>query len=422
LRRIRLFASQIVVVGVLAAAGVVTAGALAGGGSPQNTTTKNGTGGGGHNTGKGETTAAPETSEAPSTPASTPASSTSADPLRPAGIPPAKTFTPGMRSEAHITAADLRIILVGTATFLGDCLTPSAGQKPETVDTVLCYVAALAIIREALIEYGLLQDPPDPNFMQVALGVAAPLPPGGFKCPKAVRKGDCAVVAAALRKYLTALTVSAEAAGELGTTVNRFSGAVEAESLPGALLQSAARKAYVGLTVSTKAAQQAAGVALGAALRKAHLDRAPTRSRFQALVKKLSTSKGYPRQVIQRLIASKVITSAADLDAMISAVWTSPVPYVSPSRALSVPLPTSASIEYWRTTTVKDLAVLIRGLVAQKAVPAVFGDTLLNELRAVAAAPSADARKPLIAKLVTDAAALSGPAGILLAAGAGGLG
>jgi hypothetical protein len=71
--------------------------------------------------------------------------------------------------------------------------------------------------------------------------------------------------------------------------------------------------------------------------------------------------------------------------------------------------------------TVKDMALLIRALIAQKAVPAVFGDTLLNELRAIAAAPSAAARKPLIAKLVTDASALSGPAGILLAAGAGGL-
>ena len=27
--------------------------------------------------------------------------------------------------EGHLTAADLRLILVGTASFLGDCLTPS---------------------------------------------------------------------------------------------------------------------------------------------------------------------------------------------------------------------------------------------------------------------------------------------------------
>jgi hypothetical protein len=124
--------------------------------------------------------------------------------------------------------------------------------------------------------------------------------------------------------------------------------------------------------------------------------------------------------LIQRLIADRVITSAADLDAMLENI-TTPVSYAPLSVALSLRLPSSASAALWRTTTVKDLAVLIRGLVGQNAVPASFGNTLLDELRSIATAPTADARKPLIAKLVSDATALSGPAGILLAAGASGL-
>jgi hypothetical protein len=324
------------------------------------------------------------------------------------------------RTEPHLTIAELRGVLLGTASFLGDCLTPASDQKPDTVDPVLCIVAALAIIKEAVYEFLGIEDPPDPNFMQVALGVATPAPPGGLRCAKTVRKSDCAAATTAFRTWLAALTVNAEASRQAGVTLNRYTGAAQAKSVPGVLLQAAAVKAYNGLIVSTKTAQHAAGVALGIALRKAHLDRLPTRSQFQARAKQLSTSKGYPRKFIQQLIAAGVITSAADLDAVLS-IPKSPVPYMSPSQALSVPLPTTESAAIWRTMTVKDMALLIRALIAQKAVPAVFGDTLLNELRAIAAAPSAAARKPLIAKLVTDASALSGPAGILLAAGAGGL-
>jgi hypothetical protein len=320
-----------------------------------------------------------------------------------------------------LTLAQLRSVLVGTAAFLGDCLTPGGGASDESqTDPVLCYVAAQPIITEALAEYKKFKDPPDPNFMQVALVVAKPVPSGGFKCPKTVRKSDCAAVTAALRKYVAALNFNAQASWAGAITLERFSGAVEANSVPGALLQAAAQKAYAGLIVSTKAAQQAAGVGLALALRRAHLDRRQTRSQFQARVKKLSTSKGYSRQLIQRLIADKQIASAADLDAILPEIMTS-VPYLSLSRALSLAVPSSGSAALWRTTTVKDLAVLIRGLVAQNAVPAATGDTLVVELRAIANATSADARKPLIAKLATDAGAVSGPAGILLAAGANGL-
>jgi hypothetical protein len=94
---------------------------------------------------------------------------------------------------------------------------------------------------------------------------------------------------------------------------------------------------------------------------------------------------------------------------------------MSSAQALSRPLPTAASAELWRTTTVKDLAVLIRGLAAQGALPAASAGTLLGELRKIATAPSAEARKPLIGKLAADCAAITGPAGVLLAAGANGL-
>jgi hypothetical protein len=71
--------------------------------------------------------------------------------------------------------------------------------------------------------------------------------------------------------------------------------------------------------------------------------------------------------------------------------------------------------------TYKDLAALIRGLAGQDAVPAATANALIEELRQIANTASADARKPLLATLVKDAGAVSGPAGILLAAGASGL-
>ena len=90
--------------------------------------------------------------------------------------------------------------------------------------------------------------------------------------------------------------------------------------MPGALLQAAAQKAYAGLIVSTMAAQQAAGTALALTLRKTHLDHRPTKTQVQAYVKRLSTSKGIPRQVLERLIADHQIGSAADLDAILKDV------------------------------------------------------------------------------------------------------
>jgi hypothetical protein len=289
LRRIRFRAIQLVVIAGLAAAGVVAAAALAGGAASIHSTTKNGTGGGSHNTNHETTSPADETTDTPPPPP--PPTTAPADPLAPPGTAPNTPARPPEKAQAGITAAELRLVLVGVASFLGDCLTPvDGGTGASATDPVLCFVAAQAIITEALAEYKLYLDPPDPNFMQVTLGVASRVPQGGFRCSKTVKKGDCAAVTAALRRYLVALTANAEASRGSGVTLERYSGAVQAHSVPGALLQSAAQKAYAGLTVSTKAAQHAAGVALGLALRKAHLDRLLTRVQYQARVTKLTTS------------------------------------------------------------------------------------------------------------------------------------
>jgi hypothetical protein len=316
---------------------------------------------------------------------------------------------------------NIRSIMVGVAVFLGDCLTPSEGGT-ATTDPVLCYVAAQAIFTEMLAEYKYYKDPPDPNFMQVALGVPVTAPPGGYKCPKKAKKSNCAAVNAAFLNYRVALNANAQAVGGGAITLERFSGAVQANSVPGALLQAAAQKAYAGLIVTTRAAQQAAGAALALTLRTTHLDRRPTKSQFQANVKKLSTSKGIPRQVIQRLISDHQIGSAADLDPILKDVMANvTMPHVTLSSAFGLALPTAATAALWRSMTFKEYAVLIRGLAGQDAVPTASASALIEELRQIANTASADARKPLLATLVKDAAAVSGPAGILLAAGANGL-
>jgi hypothetical protein len=257
------------------------------------------------------------------------------DPVAPDTTAPKSSVTQEQKQEG---LKAMRAIMVGTAVFLGDCLTPSDGTSSNTTDPVLCYVAALAIITEMLSAYKYVHDPPDPNFMQVALGVPVPAPAGGYKCPKTAKKGNCAAVNGAFFKYRVALNANAQAVRGGAITLERFSGAVQANSVPGALLQAAAQKAYAGLIVSRMAAQQAAGTALALTLRKTHLDRRPTKSQFQANLKKLSTSKGYPRQVIQRLISDGQIGSAAELDQILKDVMSSvTVPYMTLSGALPSP-------------------------------------------------------------------------------------
>lgn len=340
------------------------------------------------------------------------------DPLTPPDAAPASSITDKMKS---FSIADLRSVLVGVSSFLGDCLTPSelVDGASSTTDPVLCFVAAQAILTEAINLYNQSKDPPDPNFQQVALGAPAPVPTGRITCSKKATKSNCALAAAAWRKYLEALNVNAQVMGADTITLNRFSGAVEAKSVPGALLQAAAQKAYAGLLVSTKAAQQAAGTALALTLRKTKLDARPTAALCAARKKKLSTSKGLPRQVIDRLIADKQIQAAADLDPILQGI--AAVPCVPLSTGVGQALPTGPIAELWHSMTFKDLAVLIRGLGGQGAIPGPTVSTLIEQLRDVANA-AATSRKPLIDKLVKDAEALANkPAALLLSVGAAGL-
>ena len=102
----------------------------------------------------------PTTTQAPTTTAPP-------DPLTPPPTGPSSSVTAEMKKEA---LGHIRSIMVGTAVFLGDCLTPSEGSGPDTTDPVLCFVAAQAIFNEMIAQYKYYKDPPDPNFQQVALG------------------------------------------------------------------------------------------------------------------------------------------------------------------------------------------------------------------------------------------------------------
>jgi hypothetical protein len=345
------------------------------------------------------------------------------DPLAAPATAPDNPSTPA-KPEA---VKALRAYLMAIAIFYGQCFETDTEKTDEITDSaVICYFLVRMMLEDAIAQYTKNHDPPDPNFMQVALGIPVTPPAAGFRCPKRASKSACAAVNAAFAKYRAAVAVNTQVAGAEAITLNRFSGATQAHSVPGAQLQAAAEKAYSGLVVSTAAAQQAAGTALALTLRKTHLDVQRTKREFQATLKRASTSKGYPGQVIAQLISDHQIASAADLDPVLQGITA--LPNVPLSTGVGQALPTAATAGVWRSMTPKELAVLIRGLVAQGAITGAAGTALLDELRTIATTSSADARKPLIAKLAQDAGAinagspLAGPAGILLAAGASGLG
>ena len=396
-------------VGVLGAAGVMTAAALAGGVGTHNTTTKTGHGDH-HNTGRDTTTAASETSETPPVATTTTATPPPVDPLAAPVSAPTSAVTPQAKAAA---LKNVHEMVAGVAVLCGY----SFQAWGEFLGGVMCE-AFMAVVVD---QWNIYKDPPDPNFAQVALRSPTLVGSIVLRCPKRVTLRDCSALRSAALRFRNALSVSAAAATGAAITLNRFSGASQAKSVAGALLQAAAEKVYVGELASALAAQQSAERAFASAVRKARLDVRMDARSVQATVKKLGSPTGVRSSIVSALVGAGVTSGGAELSQTLKIVLQGVPRTLTLSSALSTGRSTLALTALYRTLTPKDLAVLIRGLVGQGAVPASFANTMLDELRAIANTPTADARKPLIAKLATDATALSGPAGTLLAAGASGL-
>jgi hypothetical protein len=260
-----------------------------------------------------------------------------------------------------------------------------------------------------------IKDPPDPKFTEVTLPSATHVTSIALRCLKRIARRDCDALRAGLVRYRNALATTAAAASGVAITLERFSGAGQAGSGPGAVLQAAAEKGYAGELASALTAQQAAGRTLAAALRKTRLDKRLNARTLQSLVKKLGSPNGIPPSIVSRLVADGATSGAAELSQTLKSALQGLPKTLALSSALGAGRSTAALTELYKTLTPQELAALVRGLTSQGAVSSPAGEMLINDLRQAVTALTPEARTPAIDQFVKDAGSqVTGPAGTLL--------
>lgn len=309
--------------------------------------------------------------------------------------------------------ADLRINIKAMGVF---CL--YAYGEPGVVNyyyggtyAQLCQTFIYIVLGELKIA----QDPPDPKFMEVTLPAATLARSITIRCPKRVARRDCEALKAATLRYRNALATTAAAATGSGITLERYSGAAQAGSAPGAVLQAAAEKAYAGELASALAAQQAAGGTLAAVLRKTRLDVRLNARDLQSVTKKLGSPNGLPQSFVSQLVAAGLTSGAAELSQTLKSALQGLPKTLVPSSTLGGTRSTAALTQLYRTLTFPELAALVRGLTDQGGVSTAARDTLINDLRQGVTAPTPEARTPAVDQFVKDAGSqVTGPAATLL--------
>jgi hypothetical protein len=282
----------------------------------------------------------------------------------------------------------------------------------------LCQIAIVLVLADLRIA----NDPPDPNFTQVALPSPTLLRSIAYRCPKRVARRDCEALKAAFLRYRNALATSAAAATGVAITLERFSGAGQAGSGAGAILQAAGEKGYAGELAAALAAQQAAGRTFAATLRKRHLDLRLNARDLQSVVKKLGSANGIPQSIVSQLVAAGVTSGAAELSQTLKSALQGLPKTLALSSTLGATRSTAALTQLYRTLTFPELAALVRGLTDQGAVSTAARDTLINDLRQGVTAPTPEARAPAVAQFVKDAGSqVTGPAATLLTVAGGAL-
>ncbi len=280
-------------------------------------------------------------------------------------------------------------------------------------DSGLTKLYCLMMMEAVVSEYQVFQDPPDPNYAQVALPSPALVRSVAVTCPKRLSARDCAGLKTAVLRYVNALATTAAAASGAAITVNRYSGADEDGADAQELVQAVAEKAYAGELASALAAQQKAGGALAFLLRRTHIDTVLKAGVLHAAAAKLAAPKGVAKAFVDRLVAEGLASDATDLSQTLKTVLQG-VPNVPLSSALGAGLPGASLTALYRSLTAPEVAVLVQGLAGQGAASGAASDKLIGDLRqAVAAAPAA--RAPLYGQFVKDAGSqVKGPAATLL--------
>jgi hypothetical protein len=291
---------------------------------------------------------------------------------------------------------------------------PDAGYFEQALTNRLRAACQVMIVL-VLYEKVMVEDPPDPKFTEVALPSPTLTRSIALRCPKRVARRDCEALKAALLRYRNALATATAAATGTAISLNRFSGAGQAGSAPGAVLQSAAAKAYAGELALAVAAQQAPKRTLAAVLRKMRLELRLNARDVQSVVKKLGSPNGIPPSVVSRLVADGATTSAAALSQTLKNLLQGLPKTMALTRLLGAARSTAALTKLHKTLTFPELAALVRGLTDQGAVSTAARDMLINDLRQGVTALTPEARTPAVDQFIKDAGSqVTGPAATLL--------
>jgi hypothetical protein len=335
------------------------------------------------------------------------------DPLQPSSTAPAAAVPPEQKAGA---LEDVHKWVPGVAAFcaLAGELSEEDDMSPHELLGDCTQLMALVVAA-----WQVYKDPPDPNFAQI--GLPSPPAPQSFPigCLKRLSRHDCAGLKAAFQAWSATLSATLPIAGATTVAANRFSGAVQAGSVSGTVLQAAAVKALCGELVAALAAEQKAGGSLGFLVRRLKMDIHPTAKTYAAALKKLIAAP--PKAAVATVLADGLAHNSAEVQQILAGA-TQGTPVLPLSSAIGAGFPTAAFNALYHSLTAKEYAALVRGLVAQNAVGSAVGTELLDDLRGAALASSATERTPFLTKLGTAVSSkVSGPAGTLLTAAISGL-
>jgi hypothetical protein len=277
----------------------------------------------------------------------------------------------------------------------------------------LCWAGVMFLIGQ----YTAAEDPPSADVLEVALPTFA-VPSGRFRCATNVTAARCAALNTAYARFRTALIASTTASAGMAFTMERLTGALQADSAEGRLIQAGAEKAYAGQLATALTAQATAGRALAGLLRATKLDARMDATSRRKLLAQLGSPNGQPGPVVSRVVGSGLIKSAAELSKILRTIFAGKPTPSTLASTLATPIPTAGLVQLSKQLTVYEAAAILRALANQRAITGGTRDALLDDLREVATASNGTAREAALGRFDLDVGGVSGPAGALLAAAA----
>jgi hypothetical protein len=189
----------------------------------------------------------------------------------------------------------------------------AVGSTVAGVATPMCALALDKLRRDVEV----VNDPPDPNFTQVALP-AKPKAAKPASCRKAPRRGRraCTALAKAGAALVNAARRAEAILDAIVTTMDRTSGATAAGDAAGIALQDSAHRVLAGMLATALTAQNRAAATFAKLLRRNHVHVRLTKKQAAKGVERALAqlaSAGVPAAEVQKLAAGQLKAQPVDL-------------------------------------------------------------------------------------------------------------